>query len=131
MKNNKSYQGLLLLERTDRYAAKRNNIPLVKNTGDRNWWGVVRLAKELFDQGCEVVCEARFLNGSRADIYCPELLLVIEVLDSEKVVNITKKRAEYARTPVRVGWVTVDEIEERGSHRAVELGVVRAGQQKF
>lgn len=130
VKNNKATAGLEFLERTNRYSARRNNIPLVKNTGDRHWWGVARLAKELFDQGCEVVCEARFLAGPRADIYLPELLLVIEVLDSEQATNINHKRAEYHKTPVRVGWVTVDEAEELGSVRAVELAITRAGQQK-
>lgn len=115
MKLNREYvklmEGLNLLMSADRRTARINSIPITKNTGGEHWWAIVKLARELVDQGCNVVCEARFYGSKRrADLFVPELKMVVEVVDTEGLKSIGEKKRFYKGLGVRLGYVTVVEL---------------------
>jgi hypothetical protein len=98
-----------------------NTIPITRNTTPAHWLAIVSLARQLVDEGCVVVVEATFKTGARADIYLPELRLVMEVLHSEPLERLRRKYAEFydTQTPVGFGWITTTELAAIGPKMAV------------
>lgn len=134
-------EGLNLLMRSDAGVARRNAIPVTRNTTDTHWWSVLHLCRAFRAQGCEFIAEARFSfdrKKRRADIYLPELKVVVEVLHSESPNSLAEKVDTYAAYGVRTGWVTTSEwialdVEyesDVAAQKLADLAVARAGERK-
>lgn len=119
--------GLKYLHTADTRAARCNSIPVTKNTGEKHWWAICALSRELVNQGCYIVVEARFPKCGRADIYLPELKTVIEVLHSETIGEYVKKKRKYVEhyPAVRMGYVTTDELGTLDAATAVQVALKR------
>lgn len=127
MKTTNKRRWLNLIKREDREKNRINNIPITKNTTSNHWWGLTKIAYELCaKQHMEVILEARFIAGGRADLYLPEIGVVIEVLHTETLEDFKKKVAkQYAGIPVKVLYVTTKELIELGAPEALELAFSR------
>jgi len=79
------------LDKLSNYTRKyRNCIPINNNEGESHLRQKFNICRQLKKLGYEFFVEAKFKNGGRADIYIPYLDIVIEVLDSEKELSLSK-----------------------------------------
>jgi hypothetical protein len=69
-----------------------------------------KICYELSKMNIDFVCEARFYDGNRADIYVLDRDVAIEVLHSEKWDNLENKRREYPCFVV--GIASTDPVNE-------------------
>lgn len=121
--------GLNLLIRRDRMASRVNTIPITKNTSEAHWWALTRLARHFVRSGTAVVLEATFERGGRADLYLPELSVIIEVLQTESLDEYAAKVSShynYIDCELRVGHITVGELEDFGIIEGANLAMSRA-----
>ena len=120
--------GLDLLRSPDTRAARIDSRPLQRNPPQRrHWWTIATLAEELHMRGEHVIVEARFQRSGRADIFLPEILMIIEVLNSETEDMLAEKcTRHYTDTALRVAWITTKEAETLEPAQAVELAFSRA-----
>lgn len=134
----KLMDGLNLLMRSDAGVGRRNAVPITRNTTDAHWWSVLHLCRAFRAQGCEFVAEARFSFDNkkrRADIYLPELKVVVEVLHTESPDSLAEKVDTYAGYGIRTGWVTTSEWialdvayeSDVAAQKLADLGMSRAG----
>jgi hypothetical protein len=121
--------GLGLLVREDQGSARRNAVPVprVEAVSFAHWHTVNMLAWAIRQGGSDVVVEARFLAGPRADLFIPDLQVVIEVLHTETMESFHRhKLAEYRGIPVRIGYLTTAEAREMTVEEALNTAFCRA-----
>lgn len=68
----------------------RNCIPINKNEGKKHLQQKFNICRQLREIGYDFFVEAKFKEGGRCDIYIPYLDIAIEILDSEKELNLNK-----------------------------------------
>jgi len=84
------------MQKLDRaYRPTRNVIRFSHTETIEHYLQKCKVCYELKKMNIEFVCEARFYEGTRADIYVIDKDLAIEVLHTEKNENLEKKRKEY------------------------------------
>ncbi len=86
-------KGMQKLDRA--YNPTRNVIRFSHTETIEHYLQKCRICYILKKMQVEFVCEARFYEGTRADIYVLDKDLAIEVLHSEAWENLDKKRKEY------------------------------------
>ncbi len=84
------------MQKLDRaYRPTRNVIRFSHTETIEHYLQKCKVCYELRKMNIEFVCEARFYEGTRADIYVLDRDLAIEVLHSEAWENLEKKRQAY------------------------------------
>lgn len=86
-------KGMQKLDRA--YGPTRNVIRFSHTETIEHYLQKCRVCYILKKMQIDFVCEARFYEGSRADIYVLDKDLAIEILHSEAWENLDKKRKEY------------------------------------
>lgn len=129
---------------TDAVLSNCNYVPLRKNTSEEHWkneWAIAQaiafMAYQLSTEGLTVLVDPMFKEPShpRPDIWLPSLYVEegaagtgVEVWKTETMAVFLKKMERYVRCGIfiRVGYVTVKEIEELGPEKAIRLVLQRA-----
>ena len=84
------------MQKLDRaYRPARNTIRFSHSETIEHYLQKCRVCYELKKMNVDFVCEARFYESTRADIYVLDKDLAIEVLHTEAWKNLEKKRREY------------------------------------
>ena len=84
------------MQKLDRaYRPTRNVVRFSHTETMDHYMQKCKVCYELRKMDLEFVCEARFYEGTRADIYVLDKDLAIEILHTEKDENLEKKRKEY------------------------------------
>lgn len=86
------------LSKCDGFNKVRNSLPININESLEHLTKKLEIAYNLIKDGNQVLCEARFKVGGRADIYDLTNDIAYEVLKSEKEANIKNKETKY---PIR------------------------------
>lgn len=76
---------------------KINEIRLGKNESKEHRNTKLLICKKLLSEGKDFVTEAIFNNGKRADILVLEDFKVIEIMKSEKIESIERKKKDYPK----------------------------------
>ena len=104
------------MQKLDRaYRPTRNAIRFSHTETEEHFLQKCRVCYELAKMNIEFICEARFYEGTRADIYVLDKDVAIEILHSEKDENLEKKRKEYPCWVVGIrtdGKVTSEIVEK-------------------
>ncbi|MFA5764207.1 MAG: hypothetical protein WC915_05365 [archaeon] len=84
------------MQKLDRaYRPTRNMVRFSHTETPEHYLQKCRVCYQLSKMNLEFVCEARFYEGTRADIYVLDKDTAIEILHTEKDENLEKKRKEY------------------------------------
>ena len=103
------------MQKLDRaYRPTRNVVRFSHTETPKHYLQKCKICYELRKMNIEFICEARFYEGTRADIYVIDKDLAIEVLHTEKDENLEKKRKKYPC------WVVGIRTEEEVTPERVE-----------
>lgn len=90
-------------------AVSRINRNVIAKSGEslEHFLKKAEIGWKLMDEGNDIVTEAIFLNGKRADIFVLDTGHVYEIMKSEDLKSLEKKKIEYPTNPEKIIGVKI------------------------
>lgn len=96
-----------LVRQANRSGSHRHCIRVGKNEGNLHQWAKIRVAYGLLMRGHEILCEAIFEGGGRADVLDLDTGTAYEIVSTEKDDSLIRKVKKY---PSGIKIIRVDAL---------------------